>query len=79
MFGNMLVSLPFFNYGGICAEAEEARLALLDSAITLARQERVDFIEIRHDDDGQPWQRDLRKKAAKVSMRLSLPASADEL
>jgi FemAB-related protein (PEP-CTERM system-associated) len=79
MFGNMLVSLPFFNYGGICAEADEARHALLDSAITLARQERVDFIEIRHDDDGQPWQRDLAKKAAKVSMRLCLPASADEL
>src|SRR3970040_950525 len=29
MFGNMLVSLPFFNYGGICGDCDEVRSALL--------------------------------------------------
>ena len=79
MFGNMLVSLPFFNYGGICADAEEVRCELLDAAIVLATECRADFIEMRHEDDGQPWQRGLARKAAKVSMRMDLPASGDDL
>jgi FemAB-related protein (PEP-CTERM system-associated) len=79
LFGHMLVSLPFFNYGGICADVEEARQALLDAAIALACECRADFIELRHDDDGQPWQRELARKSAKVSMRMALPASGEEL
>ena len=75
----MLVSLPFFNYGGICAEGEEAHKALLDAAIDVARKERADFVEIRHDDDGQAWQRELPGKTAKVSMRLAVPESSDVL
>jgi FemAB-related protein (PEP-CTERM system-associated) len=79
MFGHMLVSLPFFNYGGICADVEGARQALLDSAIGLARSCGVDFIELRHDEREEPWQRRLSRKSAKVSMRMALPGSANEL
>ena len=79
LFGNMLVSLPFFNYGGICSDREDVRQALLDSAIVLAADRKADFIEIRHDQDNEQWQRGLARKSAKVSMRLELPSSADEL
>jgi FemAB-related protein (PEP-CTERM system-associated) len=79
MFGNMLVSLPFFNYGGICADIDSARDSLFEAAIELASTFSADFIEIRQEDEGQQWQRDLPKKTAKVSMRLSLPGSADEM
>jgi FemAB-related protein (PEP-CTERM system-associated) len=79
LFGNMLVSLPFFNYGGICAERDEIGAALLDSAVGLARERRVDFVEIRHDEVTEPWQQNLQRKSAKVSMRLDLPASSGDL
>ena len=79
LFGNMLVSLPFFNYGGICADREEVRQALLDAAIDLAIERQVDFIEIRQDDEEQAWQQGLAHKSAKVAMRRELPSSADEL
>jgi len=79
MFGNMLVSLPFFNYGGICGDCDEVRSALLDAAINIAADRKVDFVEIRHDDNTQAWQQRLQRKVSKVSMRLDLPASSDEL
>ena len=76
VFGNMLVSVPFFNYGGICAESPAVRRALLEAATQLAIQENADFLEIRHEDD---WQQGLPRKTSKVSMRLALPDSADQL
>jgi len=76
VFGNMLVSLPFFNYGGVCASSEDVRRALLDGAIRVATERKVDFIEIRHEDD---WQQGLPRKTSKVSMRLELPSTSDEL
>jgi len=79
LFGNMLVSLPFFNYGGMCADGDQARQALLDAAIALATEQQVDFIEIRHDDHDQEWQRGLARKSAKVAMRRELPSHPDEL
>ena len=41
VFGNMLVSLPFFNYGGVCASSEEVRRGLLDGAIRVATERKV--------------------------------------
>lgn len=76
LFGNMLVSLPFFNYGGVCAGSEDVRRALLQRAIDLATDTKADFVEIRHEDD---WQQGLPRKTSKVSMRLELPASANDL
>jgi serine/alanine adding enzyme len=75
-FGHMLVSLPFFNYGGICAESEDARRALLHGAVDVAKATDADFLEIREE---REWSEGLPCKTAKVSMRLKLPASGDEL
>jgi serine/alanine adding enzyme len=76
LFGNMLVSLPFFNYGGICSTSEEGRNALLGAAIHAARDRHADFLELRHDDD---WEQGLTRKTSKVSMRLELPTEPGDL
>lgn len=76
VFGTMLVSLPFFNYGGVCADPGEVRDALFDAAVNLASDRRADFLEVRHEDD---WSRDLPRKTAKVAMRLELAPSPDEV
>jgi hypothetical protein len=33
IFGNFLVSMPFFNYGGACADTEEIRGLLIEEAV----------------------------------------------
>jgi len=76
MFGHMLVSIPFFNYGGVCGDTDDIRRSLLDAAIAVARDRKVDFMELRHDDD---WDQGLPRKTTKVAMRRDLPASPDEL
>ena len=43
-----LSSIPFGNYGGICADSEEATQALLQKAQELLRQLRCEYLELRH-------------------------------
>jgi FemAB-related protein (PEP-CTERM system-associated) len=76
VFGRMVVSLPFFNYGGVCADDDTVRQALLDAAIDVARDGKAAFLEVRQEED---WNRDLPRRLSKVSMRLALPDSADAL
>ncbi len=74
-FGNFMVSLPFFNYGGICADNDEIRDRLLQKAVQLSQEGGATHIELRHTHpiDG------LLVKTAKVSMRLGLPHRSEEL
>jgi FemAB-related protein (PEP-CTERM system-associated) len=74
-FGRFLVSLPYFNYGGICAADPEVRRALLDRAVTRARELRVRHIELRH---SEPMLQ-LAEKTTKVAMRLELPSTSEQL
>lgn len=48
LFGNALVSTPFCMYGGILASSDRAKDALRDAACELARQLRVDHLELRN-------------------------------
>jgi serine/alanine adding enzyme len=48
IFGNKLVSIPFFDMGGILADTQDAEQALLAEAIDLGRKLKVDTIEMRH-------------------------------
>jgi len=48
IFGNHLISIPFFDMGGILADDEETEKALLDEAIKLGKSLKVDKIELRH-------------------------------
>jgi len=46
-FRAALISIPFLNYGGPLADTETARHALLSDAIELAKDLRVDYLELR--------------------------------
>jgi FemAB-related protein (PEP-CTERM system-associated) len=76
LFGNMLVSMPFLNYGGVCAENARNRDLLLEEAIRIARELDADHIEFRQE---KPLENGFPVKTHKVSMRLELPGSADAL
>jgi len=76
LFGRMVVSLPFFNYGGICADSESVRTALFDAAVEVTKQAGADFLEVREE---SAWSGELPRKLSKVSMRLPLPASGEAL
>jgi len=76
LFGNFFVSLPYFNYGGICADQAECAGPLLQEAIRIAREEGAEHLEIR---ETAPLDGGLPCKLAKVSMRLGLPDSPEAL
>jgi FemAB-related protein (PEP-CTERM system-associated) len=46
-FGKSLVSMPFLNCGGVCADTKEAECLLLDEAIRITKKENVDYLELR--------------------------------
>ncbi len=48
LFGNALCSMPYQDYGGICAEDEDSRQALLKRALELAGECRASRLELRH-------------------------------
>ncbi len=76
LFGRFLVSMPFFNYGGICADHPAAARLLLNEAMQIASRERATHIELRHSAQSGL---DLASKTAKAAMLLDLPGNADAL
>lgn len=76
LFGNFAVSLPYFNYGGICADTKEIGDELLRAATDIARSEGIGHLELRQI---QNFLTELPVKTTKVSMRLSLPSTSEEL
>jgi serine/alanine adding enzyme len=48
LFGNSLVSIPFFDMGGILADNEEVERKLLSEAIRIGRDLKIDKLELRH-------------------------------
>jgi len=76
LFGNYGVSLPFFNYGGVCADDEIIRGELLNEAANIARAHNMKHLELRH---VQNQENGLPVKTSKVSMRLTIPASPEIL
>jgi FemAB-related protein (PEP-CTERM system-associated) len=69
LFGRTMTSLPFVNYGGVLAEADEVGRALVDAAADEARARRCRYVELRH--FGRRFQ-DFPSKQHKVTMRLPL-------
>jgi FemAB-related protein (PEP-CTERM system-associated) len=76
LFGDFLVSLPYVNYGGPCAADPAVSRELVEEAIRIARAAGAEHLELRLT---QPDGFQLPVKAAKVSMRLELPDTADAL
>ncbi len=75
LFGNYMVSLPYFNYGGVCADDSAVEDSLVDAAVMVARQYGVSHIEFRAKSPGG----EMPVKTAKVAMILDLPESAERL
>ena len=76
LFGNFMVSMPYFNYGGIVADNDKAMLLLLKSAHALSNKLACSHIEMRFD---QAQNIDLQVKTEKVTMLLELPDDPDQL
>jgi len=74
---NMLISLPYCNYGGLVADSEDDARALLDEAITIGDSLKSDLIEIRNATpiNNEKW----RPRQDKVGMILELPSSQEGL
>ena len=76
LFGCFLVSLPFFNYGGLLSDTQEIGTALLREAAALRGELGAAHVELRHT---EPWPGGLPTKQAKVSMLLDLGSDSDLL
>ena len=76
LFGNFLVSMPYFNYGGLLADSEEAAQALLSAAHELRKQLGCSHIEMRFDARQSV---SLAERTDKVTMLLELPEEEEPL
>lgn len=75
IFGNALVSIPFFSYGGVLADDDAARDALLEYAADLGAELGARHVELRQGRAcAVPW----AGTASKVTMEVRLPATVDE-
>ncbi len=77
LFGKYLVSLPFADYGGICADSVEIGQGLLDKAIEIGGREGVDYLELR--DVRETAYTGVVAKTGKVTFILDLSAGSEEL
>ena len=54
IFGNNLISIPYFDMGGILADDAETEKALISEAINFGHKLKADNIELRHT-ESLPW------------------------
>ena len=76
LFGNILCSMPFLNFGGIVADTREAQKYLLEEAQQILSENHADYVEFRHLHRSPG---DLPCNERKVSMTISLDADPDVL
>jgi FemAB-related protein (PEP-CTERM system-associated) len=76
IFGNFMVSVPYFNYGGVVAENHDIGEQLLKEASTIAQEEKIGHIELRQKGEMNSG---LSVKKSKVCMLLDLPSTTDDL
>lgn len=76
LFGSIFCSMPFLNFGGICADDSETERELLDSARELLKKNQADYLELRH---RHKVCQDLPVKTHKVSMMIELDPDPEKL
>ena len=76
LFGNHLVSLPWFDAAGVLTDDDEARDALVQSAVELGNELRVDAVQLRH---AKPFDFGRPVRSEKVLMRLKLESDPEVL
>jgi serine/alanine adding enzyme len=75
LFGNFLVSLPFFSYGGVLADTPAAGDALLTRGAELGHELGARHIELRQ---GYAYETSWIGHSHKVTMEIDLPGSTEE-
>jgi len=76
LFGDFLVSMPYFNYGGIAALSVEVEEKLYLAAEKLRGNLGCSFVEMR---EHKPRENKLPVRTDKVTTLLKLPAEVEEL
>ena len=76
LFGNFIVSMPYFNYGGVVADNQNIAKALLKGAEYWQRQESAQHTELRSTRDGELG---FPQRTDKVVFWLPLPQRPKEL
>jgi serine/alanine adding enzyme len=76
LFGKFLVSLPWLDYGGVCADSEKIQIKLIDKAVEIAQQEGCKFLELR---GVVSKDQRLHTKTSKVTFLLELEADPEKV
>ena len=76
LFGNYMVSVPYFNYGGTLASDKNISTSLMTKAGEVAKQYSASHVEFR---DTQAYEGDWDLREDKVVMLLDLPTEVDTL
>jgi len=76
LFGNHMVSQGISNYGGMLADSPEARDALFEFAVDLAKRLNCESIEFRN---SEPLSYNLESRKGKISMHLRLSSDPEEI
>jgi len=84
IFGNSLISMPFFDMGGILADDWDAEKAILNKAVSLGKKVRAQTIELRHGEENPKFEIrnpefETKIRSDKVRMILRLPESSEVL
>jgi FemAB-related protein (PEP-CTERM system-associated) len=79
IFGNRLVSLPFFDYGGVLSDDAAAHRALIEEARRIGSLLGAAHLEIRHRTPPRAGEMDGQLRFHKVRMVRPLPGSSTEL
>jgi FemAB-related protein (PEP-CTERM system-associated) len=76
VFGRILCSMPFVNFGGPCALDEQIGEALVQAAMDVAHDRQDDYLELRCP---QAMNMDLPVTTHKISMTITLATDAEAL
>lgn len=77
IFGNFIVSMPFFNYGGVLADTQDVATQLNEYLQQQAENNKVSHIQYR--ESVERTEGELPVSTSKVNMVLTLPDTAEAL
>lgn len=83
LFGKSLISMPYFDMGGVLSNDEQTTKLLINKAIELGKGLKVDAIEIRQNEPTKntdiQYDVAFKTQTNKVRMMLELPKTSDKL
>jgi serine/alanine adding enzyme len=78
LFGNQIISIPFFDMGGVLAGESDTEKALIEEAIQMGRRLKIDRLELRQSRPAS-FPGPCCTQTHKVRMLLDLPESSEAL